>query len=231
MVINMNDLSSMYPNIEMMSSAERELQEERNTIRERLNEIKREINTNYGEQKETDKELLDEHRELKRRLGLLLTISNSRYGKFSPSEGSQMRIISSDNYQFLFVDVDGNKEEKIFKFDSVQDMNDLRLNLMHSLPSRRIFETASNLLIRCTHSNGSHLYFPVKNRPHPRFEGELFELKTYTTLLEKSLTYEEAIHIKLDGESAIVDTRVLNMRGKEIVSEFIGKLFSKGILS
>jgi hypothetical protein len=141
-----------------------------------------------------------------------------------------MFINQSKKVSFLFVSGSGLKEEREYEFESVQDANDFKLNLTHSVPSRRLIQTASNLLVRCRHSNGDAIYIPIKQRPGVFYENNVYNLELYTDIIDYHMTFEESLTLKLDGRCAIIDTKVLQRRGGELMSNMIGKLFKAGVL-
>jgi hypothetical protein len=190
----------------------KELQDKIDVANSKANELKKEINSNYGEGKETPQNLIDEYMKAKDELKSLMMLTNFRYGKAE-------YVTMGSFYKYLYVDPNGKHEVKTHEFDTISRLNDFRMNLMYSLPTRRIFETASNLLILHRNEDGSCLYFPVKWRPG--YEDNVFMLETYTVTFESYMTYEEGMSIRLDGKSAIYDSTFLSRNGKRFMKEFL----------
>jgi hypothetical protein len=117
---------------------------------------------------------------------------------------------------------DKSKKLHFHTFSKDQSIDILR----NSLPSLSIMHTSRNLLVRCSHSNGDALYFAIKERD----TDNLFDLSKYSMVIEKNLSYEEALKIDMRGNNTIIDVTCLRREGAKMITNIIGNMYNRGIL-
>jgi hypothetical protein len=129
------------------------------------------------------------------------------------------------NYQGVGVVLVRKDESKALFFHEFKDGQGIDV-LWHSLPSKEILHTARNLLVRCKHSNGDALYFAIKERDTE----SLFDIGRYSMVIERKLTYEEAVNIDMKGNNTIIDVTCLRELGATMITDIIGSMYNKGVL-
>jgi GTP cyclohydrolase II len=124
--------------------------------------------------------------------------------------------------------VNNDRDTKPVNIDESIWNTNSRYDVLYSLPTVKIMEQSGNLLLRVRHK-GNDIYLPMKGRD----KGNLFNIPLYSKVIDKSMTYQEALNFNLEDDErryVIIDRAILRKRGQIVVTKILEELEEKGII-